>query len=253
MYIQLSGVPPFNGKNDTEILEKVSNGKYSLSGAEFQSISSEAKDLISKMLEYNAESRLSALEAINHDWFTKVMGTQEGEINIDNLKNLKAFNSKSKLQAAIYFFIVNNMATKEEKNSLIKTFKALDLKGDGKLTSDELMAGYNSKGLDFSPEEIDILINKQDINQSGFIDYTEFVAAAIDREKLLTKQRIEACFELFDKDNSGKITKDELKVMLGVNQKVDDTIWNDLIKEVDLNGYGEIELSEFKDMLLKLT
>ena len=118
------------------------------------------------MLEYNPKSRISALDAINHDWFRKVMGTQEGEINIDNLKNLKDFNFKSKLQAAIYLFIVNNMATKEEKNSLIKTFKALDLNGDGKLTSDELMAGYNSKSLDFSPEEIDALISKLDSNQS---------------------------------------------------------------------------------------
>ena len=105
-------------------MEKVSNGKYSLSCSELQSISAEAKDLIKKMLEYNPKSRISALDSINHDWFRKVMGTQEGEINIDNLKNLKAFNSKSKLQQAVYFFIVNNMATKEEKNSLIKTFKA---------------------------------------------------------------------------------------------------------------------------------
>lgn len=71
------------------------------------------------------------------------------------------------------------------------------------------MAGYNSKSLAFSPEEIDALIGKLDSNQSGFIDYTEFVAAAIDREKLLTKQRIEACFKLFDKDNSGTISKGE--------------------------------------------
>jgi Ca2+-binding EF-hand superfamily protein len=43
------------------------------------------------------------------------------------------------------------------------------------------------------------MINTLDNNQSGAIDYTEFVAAAIDREKLLSKQRIEACFRLFDK------------------------------------------------------
>ena len=85
------------------------------------------------------------------------------------------------------------------------------------------------------------------------VNHTEFVAAAIDREKLLTKQRIEACFKLFDKDNSGTITKSELKLMLGGGKKMDDQIWNDLIKEVDINGDGEIEFSEFKDMLLKLT
>ena len=51
MYILLSGIPPFNGRDDIEIMEKVSSGKYSLSGAEFQAISAEAKDLIRKMLQ----------------------------------------------------------------------------------------------------------------------------------------------------------------------------------------------------------
>ena len=61
---------------------------------------------------------------------------------------------------------------------------------------------------------------------------------------MLTKQRIEACFKLFDKDNSGTITKGELKQMFGGTNKVDDSIWSDLIKEVDINGDGEISVEE---------
>lgn len=253
LYILLSGIPPFNGRDDIEIMEKVTKGDYYMNAPEFETVSNEAKTLIKKMMCKDVDKRLAAAEAINDDWFRKVMGSQENEISHKNLTNLKNFNSKSKLQQAIYYFIVNNMATKEEKNELIKTFKALDANGDGKLTREELMNGYRQKQIAFDSDDLDAMIGTLDNNQSGAIDYTEFVAAAIDREKLLSKQRIEACFRLFDKDKSGTISKTELKVMFGGNNKVDDNVWTDLIKEVDINGDGEIEFSEFKEMLMKLT
>ena len=38
-------------------------------------------------------------------------------------------------------FLVNYLATKDEKNDLLKTFKTLDLNGDGKLSTNELIIG----------------------------------------------------------------------------------------------------------------
>lgn len=237
-----------------EIMEKVSKGYYQMADDKFNFISEEGKNLIRKMLEFQPKQRITALEAVNDDWFKKIVGQQDVEISSNVLENLRSFNCKSKLQQAVYYFIVNNMATKEEKNDLMKTFKALDTNGDGQLSKDELMKGYHAKNLgDITEDDIDAMLGKLDNNQSGVIDYTEFVGAAIDREKLLSKQRVEACFRLFDKDKSGTITKSELKVMFGGGSKVDDEVWNDLIKEVDINGDGEISFSEFKDMLLKLT
>jgi calcium-dependent protein kinase len=143
------------------------------------------------------------------------------------------------------------MTTKEERNELMKIFKALDKNGDGKLTKDELQEGYN-KSLAITDNEIDELMKKLDNDGSGSIDYTEFVAAAMDKEKVLTKQRIEYCFQLFDKDKSGQISKDELKNMLGGADNISDEVWAELIKEVDANGDGEIGFNEFRDMLIKL-
>lgn len=39
-------------------------------------------------------------------------------------------------------YIVKQFATKEEKEELLKTFKALDKNSDGVLTKAELMEGY---------------------------------------------------------------------------------------------------------------
>lgn len=39
-------------------------------------------------------------------------------------------------------FFVTYMATRDEKNELLGTFKSLDVDNDGKLTADELLTGY---------------------------------------------------------------------------------------------------------------
>lgn len=50
-----------------------------------------------------------------------------------------------------------------------------------------------------------------DRNQSGQIDYSEFVAAAIDKESIFTNQRLKVCFDLFDIDSDGGISVKEFK------------------------------------------
>ena len=40
--------------------------------------------------------------------------------------------------------------------------------------------------------------------------------------------------------------------MLGVGKNIDENIWNEIVKEVDANGDGEISFEEFKIMMEKL-
>jgi len=71
LYILLSGKPPFDGKDDKEIVKRVKIGQYSLAGPEWKKISKDAIDLIKKMLEYDPKKRISADIAINHPWIKK--------------------------------------------------------------------------------------------------------------------------------------------------------------------------------------
>jgi len=48
----LCGYPPFSGKNDEKILEKVAKGEYDFDSEEWDQISDEAKIFIRKMMEY---------------------------------------------------------------------------------------------------------------------------------------------------------------------------------------------------------
>ena len=66
LYILLCGYPPFNGNNDNEILEAVKKGDYTMKGAEWNEISDLAKDLVSKMMQFDVKKRLTAAEAMRH-------------------------------------------------------------------------------------------------------------------------------------------------------------------------------------------
>ena len=53
MYILLAGTPFFNGEDDDSILRVVTTGKYDTKSESFQALSSNARDLIAKLLKYN--------------------------------------------------------------------------------------------------------------------------------------------------------------------------------------------------------
>ncbi len=84
--------------------------------------------------------------------------------------------AEKKLQEATLMFFVNNLATKEEKNELLKVFQSLDTNGDGKLSREELVIGYkkilNLGQEQVAEEEVNRIMSKVDKNNSGSIDYT---------------------------------------------------------------------------------
>ena len=102
---------------------------------------------------------------------------------------------------------------------------------------------------DDTEKEVQRIMTEVDIDKSGTIDYNEFVLATINKQKLLNKEKLEATFRMFDKDVNGTISGDEIKAVLG--KSVDMKVLDDMIKEVDTNGDGEISLVEFKEMMLK--
>ena len=70
MYIMLTGTPPFNGDEDEEILQAVSIGKYDTTLPQYQALSDNAKDLLTKLLKFDPSERITAAEALSHPWFT---------------------------------------------------------------------------------------------------------------------------------------------------------------------------------------
>lgn len=74
----------------------------------------------------------------------------------------------------------------------------------------------------------------------------------MNEKTLLTNDKLEAAFKMFDKDGSGKISTDEIKQVLSFGKHLDDQAITEIIKQVDENGDGEISFEEFSHMMKKL-
>ncbi len=84
------------------------------------------------------------------------------------------------------------------------------------------------------------MFEKIDLDGNGTIDYTEFVMATINEKNLVTNERLLQAFKMFDKDNSGALSYDEIKDVLCFDATVDPKTVQKIIEEVDENGNGEI-------------
>lgn len=71
LYTMLAGHTPFaNGPNDTpgDILARIGEGKFSLSGGNWDSVSPLAKDLVARMLHIDPHHRITLQQVLSHRW-----------------------------------------------------------------------------------------------------------------------------------------------------------------------------------------
>ena len=88
----------------------------------------------------------------------------------------------------------------------------MDLNGDGKLDKNEIQLGYKEYyDKDLSDEEINEIFSKVDADGSGEIEYSEFVIATMNEKNLLSKNKLQTAFKMFDKDGGGTISTEEVK------------------------------------------
>lgn len=91
---------------------------------------------------------------------------------------------------------------------------------------------------------------KIDADGSGEIDYSEFVVASMSDKNMLSNNKLETAFKMFDKDGGGSISTDEIKQVLSFGQTLDEDVIQTIIKQVDENGDGEISFEEFAQMMV---
>jgi calcium-dependent protein kinase len=110
-YIVLSGIPPFNGASDQEIMKKVKVGKFSFTDPVWNNISDHAKDFITQLLTKDPQKRPSADQALKHTWIEQANTMTKQNVSYDvamsALTNLQNFHATSKLKQATYAFIAS--------------------------------------------------------------------------------------------------------------------------------------------------
>lgn len=140
-------------------------------------------------------------------------------------------------------------STVEELNEV---FVSMDLDHDGQLSVPEMVTAFSNQG--YTEDQIDCMVDALDINSSGLVEYSEFIAGCLDVRKELIDSSLYHAFNVFDINRDGKITLDELRtiIMGGDNG----TGFSDLLKDgetideefsqMDTSKDGEISYAEFR-------
>lgn len=142
--------------------------------------------------------------------------------------------------------------TEETMKEFREAFALFDLNGDGMISAEELGVFISKMGTTTSTQaDLNRMIAEVDADGDGAIDFPEFVTLMARKMNNVDKDtEIREAFNVYDKDGSGKISSKELlNLMSKFHKDVSKTDIEQMIKEADTNGDGEIEFEEFKRML----
>lgn len=252
MFVLLCGYPPFFGDSDAEVLAKVKTGSYSFNPADWKNVSEDAKNLIRQLLKMNPKEQYSAEAALNHEWI-KLKAPKATNVSLQSnfVDNLRHFRSQNKLKKAALHIIAGQL-NEDQIKQLRDVFMMIDGNGDGFLTVNELKEGLAKAGLKDIPPDLLQIMQEVDSDGSGNIDYTEFLAATLDKRMYIQEDVCWSAFRVFDRNGDGKISMEELQQVLGSNE-VEEVVGAkalaDLMLEVDGNGDGFIDFKEFLAMM----
>eukprot|EP00930_Biecheleria_cincta_P043239 TRINITY_DN29707_c0_g1_i1.p1 TRINITY_DN29707_c0_g1~~TRINITY_DN29707_c0_g1_i1.p1 ORF type:complete len:682 (-),score=135.39 TRINITY_DN29707_c0_g1_i1:95-1891(-) len=272
LYHMLGQEYPFAGENDVEIKQKVLSGKYTWC-KDWLNRSGEAMDLVRELLRYDEEKRVTAHDALKHDWFKKQVPKRDlKDPGMAVLERLRGFRKLNKFKRVALSIVVSML---HDENVVLgrELFVQMDQNGDGFVSVSELRESMERlkvrnpslKGdgealmKEFTSDEKKATSKalKELRRRGSFKDdaklppltYTEFLAATFDRAKYTTEDVCKTAFLLFDKDGSGNLDATELLDgrLLGelTPQEADQ-----LINELDADGDLQISFEEFMALMI---
>merc|ERR1712108_66920 len=100
--------------------------------------------------------------------------------------------------------------------------------------------------------ELQDMINEVDADGNGTIDFPEFLSLMARKMKDTdTEEELIEAFKVFDRDGNGFISAAELRhIMTNLGEKLTDEEVDEMIREADVDGDGQINYEEFVKMMM---
>lgn len=100
-YILLCGYPPFQDDDQRALFEKIKGAKYDFDDEVWAHVSSDAKDLVSRILVADPGRRFKADDILRHPWITADASAISDVALAGTVAQLKRFNARRRLKKAM--------------------------------------------------------------------------------------------------------------------------------------------------------
>uniref|UniRef100_A0A7S4PVE9 Calmodulin n=1 Tax=Alexandrium monilatum TaxID=311494 RepID=A0A7S4PVE9_9DINO len=244
VFILLFGYMPFSGSEDQQI-RNIKAGKYTVKQDIMNKVSQEAQDFVKSLLVVTPANRMTPDMALEHAWIVTRTGTAEGRqdssVDLQTVNALVAFGQASLFKRAA----MNMMAwslTNEERSKVRQAFLDMDVNRTGTISIQEFKKVVEDQ-FHISDEAALQAFQALDSNHTDEIQYSEFLAAMVSSRIAVHDNLLRKTFNRFDTDNSGFITKDNLREVLGDAFEAKEI--DKIISEVDESQDGKISYQEF--------
>lgn len=246
LYMILSGYPPFDGETEKDVVDAAQNSSVDFREPVWQTVSSAAKHLILQLINLDPVSRYSAEQVLQHPWVTGYVALNRSFLVIDTEK-LIDYQKSIKLRRTVLNYIATQ-CTSDEISNMADLFLAIDKNRDGRLSLGEIELALENTNLPKS--ELEKIMQSIDLNRAGSIDFTEFIAVFMDKTTYLSHEKLWRAFKRFDISNTGRITAEELQVVLDQENIIKDRgVWREMVEEADIDQDGTIDFEEFVKMM----
>ena len=137
--------------------------------------------------------------------------------------------------------------TRAQVQEFKEAFDIFDVDGGGTITAEELGEVMKSLGQKPTRAQLEAMVREIDADGDGAIDFPEFLTMMLRKMNEGDPEReLRDVFTVFDKDQSGTISADELKsVMKVIGEKLTEQEIEDAIRLADTTGDGEVDYDEF--------
>ncbi|XP_050223899.1 calcium and calcium/calmodulin-dependent serine/threonine-protein kinase-like [Mercurialis annua] len=270
LYILLSGHPPFIAQSNRQKQQMIMAGEFSFYDKTWKNITSSAKQLITDLLQVDPQRRPTAQHVLNHPW---VIGesAKEEQMDPEIITRLQKFNARGKLRAAaiasvwsstiflrtkkLRSLLASHDLKQDEIQNLRQHFTKLCAKGDNATLPEfeEVLKAMNMTSLvPLAPRVFDLFDN----NRDGTIDMREILCGFSSLRNSQGDDALHLCFQMYDTDRSGCITKEEVASLLRALPEdclpadiTEAGKLDEIFDRMDANSDGKVTFEEFKDAM----
>jgi calcium-dependent protein kinase len=245
VFILLVGYMPFSGSSERVTIEAIKHGRFAVRQDRWARVSKTGFDFVKRLLVVDPEARLTAEGALKHPWLeTRIRQGREQRSSVDQAmaSSLVNFARESQFRRACMQLMAWSL-TAEERAEVREAFLEMDKDQTGTISLHELKQVLVER-FEMPEDESAQVFQALDATHDNEIHYSEFLAAMVAGRLRFHEDLLNDVFRRFDTDNSGKISQENLKGVLGDSAPLDE-----FLRDIDRDKDGNISRADFISFL----